>query len=485
MRMRRWLAGIVAGALVLPAAAAEDMATMNDVSRAWDRYAALSSQDNAEAADLLATSSEDHFAFLRDLALYASPGQLRRLPSLDRVLVYLLRATQAGEVLQAMDGRAVAALCFTRGWIGVEPASEDAPILALSNVTVVGDEAVGEIGSPTETQFQFGPILAREDGRWRYRYESMVMDASTLMDQSFRQAGIGDVQAMEMSISTMLESEAPALATLDRAPLDDAAIRTRLNEDWPDYMHSYRLRVQAMRQKAADGDLLAQFGVGSLLYSGAMPQLAPKDEAEGLAWLEKASEGGHAQAAWVASNAIPQRGKFSEASLARALPHLQRAAAHGREPMALLGMANYYFEGVAGLPRDCRQAADWATRAEEAGAKQARNERVWIWATCPVAGQRDPAQALELAQFMIRRKDELNWHELDTVASALAANRDFEQAVPFQLLALEKLAADTELTEDKRAGTRKRMTARLSRYRNGNDYVLDYRAIDEIRAGRM
>lgn len=473
------------GGMAVPAWSAQDMAAMNEVSRAWDRYAALSSQDKAEAVDLLAASSHGHFAFLRDVALYASPEQVRRLPSLDRVLVYLLRATQADEVLQGMDGRAVATLCITEGWVGVEPASEGEPLLALSNVTVIGDEAVGEIGTPTETQFQFGPILVREDGRWQYRYESMVMDASTVMNQSFKQAGIDDVQAMEISISAMLDADAPALATLDRAPLDDAATRTRLNEDWPDYTASFRSRIQAVRRKATDGDSLAQFGLGTLLYSGALPQLAKKDEAEGLAWLEKASEGGHAQAAWLASTAISQQGKFSEESLVRALPHLQRAAAHGHEPMALLGMANYYFEGVAGLPRDCRQAADWAARAEEAGAKQARNERVWIWATCPVADQRDPAKALELAQYMIRRKNELDWHELDTVASAFAANRDFAQAVQFQTLALEKLAADADVADGRRASTKKRMDARLRRYRNDKDYVLDYRAIDEIRAGRM
>jgi hypothetical protein len=164
MRMRRWLAGMLAGALVLPAAA-QDMATMNEVSRAWDRYAALSSQDKVEAVDLLSDSSLTHAGFLRDMALYASPDQLRRLPVLDRVVVYLLRATQAEAALQAMDDRAVATLCVSRGWINTRPPQPDAAIPSLSHVTVVGDQAIGELAPPTETQFQFGPAFVREDGQ--------------------------------------------------------------------------------------------------------------------------------------------------------------------------------------------------------------------------------------------------------------------------------------------------------------------------------
>ena len=92
---------------------------------------------------------------------------------------------------------------------------------------------------------------------------------------------------------------------------------------------------------------------------------------------------------------------------------------------------------------------------------------------------------MELAQFMIQRRDELDWHELDTVAAALAAHGDFARATQFQTLALEKMAADEDLSKDRRAAARKRMSARLGKYRNDRDYVLDYRAIDEMRAGRL
>ncbi len=485
MRVRGWLTGWLAGWVVVPAMAAQGPAALNEVSQAWDRYAELSSQEKPESVDLLAASSLVHFGFLRDMALYASPEQLRRLPSGDRFVVYLLRATQPPDALKAMDDRAVATLCMVEGWSGVQSAGEGQPLLALSNVTVIDDLAVGEVAPPTESQFQFGPVLVREGGQWRYRYESMMPDVSAFMDQAFRQSGMGEVRSMELALATMLEGEPPRLALLDRTPLDEAARRTRLNEAWPDYAAPLRWRLRAVRSKAEAGDAFAQFVFGALQYGGGMPQMVPKDTAEGLAWLEKASEGGHGQAAWLASVAITETGGFSEDAMQRALPHLVRAAALGTEPQALLTMAQYHHDGLAGMARDCRRAEEWAARAEEAGAKQARNERVWILATCPVPGQRDTARALELAQFMIQRRDELEWHELDTVAAALAASGDFAKATQFQTLAIEKMLADEELSRDLRGPTRKRMGARLGKYRNGRDYVLDYRAIDEMRAGRL
>ena len=86
---------------------------------------------------------------------------------------------------------------------------------------------------------------------------------------------------------------------------------------------------------------------------------------------------------------------------------------------------------------------------------------------------------------MIDREDTLKWHELDTVAAALAANRDFPQAVRFQQLAVTKMGADPEYTGRDRTATLKRMKARLNRYRAGRDYVLDYRMIDELRTGKQ
>lgn len=474
--MGLWLALWAAPAL----AAGDDLAEINAVSRAWDRYAQLVNANKPESADLLATSSFAHFAFLRDAALYASAEQLRRLPSDDRVKVYLLRAGQDEAALKQLDGVAVARLFASKGWIAVRSDEENGPV-SLTHVTVSGDHAVSEIGPPTETNFQFGPDFVREKDGWKYRLESSALDASGAFDQAAAKAGVTNTQMTEFVLGRILQADPPRLAVLDRAPVDDAAARIRLNEQWPDYDTVFRFRVEALQRKAEADDSLAQLAIGSMMLDDESKYMA-HDPKKALEWLERASNNGNARAAmFTASLLMQDPAQFGDAHYRRMLPHLQRAA-NASNGMAMVELSHFYVEGLAGLPRDCKQAADWQARAEEAGIEHARNEQVWTLATCPIPTQRDPARALELAQFMIERKDKLSSGELDTVAAAFAANGKFDQAVAYQTEAVAK--APEEFTDRKtRAATIKRMKGRLADYRKGRDYVLDYSMYEEAKAG--
>lgn len=473
--MGLWLALWAAPAL----AAGDDLAEMNAVSRAWDRYAELVNANKPESADLLAASSFTHFTFLRDAALYASADQLRRLPSDDRIKAYLLRATQDEAALKKMDGVALARLFASKGWISVRSDEEDGPV-SLTHVTISGDHAVSELGPPTESNFQFGPDFVREKDGWKYRLESSALAASAAFDQSATNAGVTSTQMTEFVLGRILEAEPPRLAVLDRAPVDDAAARIRLNEQWPDYDSVFRFRVEALWRKAEAEDGLAQLALGSMMLDE-NPQYVQRDPKQALEWLERASNNGNTRAAMYTAGLLMQDpSQFGDALYRRVLPHLQRAA-NASNGMAMVELSHFYAEGLAGLPQDCRQAADWQARAEEAGVEHARNEQVWTLATCPVPGQRDPARALELARFMIERKDKLSSGELDTVAAAFAANGKFEQAVAYQTEAVAK--APEEYTDRKAlAATLKRMKGRLSDYRKGRDYVLDYSMYEQAKA---
>jgi len=475
--MGLWLALWAAPAL----AAGDDLAEMNAVSRAWDRYAELVNANKPESTDLLAASSFTHFTFLRDAALYASADQLRRLPSDDRIKAYLLRATQDEAALKKMDGVAVARLFASKGWISVRSDEQEGPV-SLTHVTITGDHAVSELGPPTENNFQFGPDFVREKDGWKYRLESSALAASAAFDQSATNAGVSATQMTEFVLGRILEAEPPRLAVLDRAPVDDAAARIRLNEQWPDYDSVFRFRVEALWRKAEAEDGLAQLALGSMMLDE-NPQYVQRDPKQALEWLERASNNGNTRAAMYTVGLLMQdASQFGDALYRRALPHVQRAA-NASNGMAMLELSRFYVEGLAGLPRDCRQAADWQARAEEAGIEHARNEQVWTLATCPIPGQRDPARALELAKFMMERKDKLSASELDTVAAALAANRRFDEAVAYQNEAIEKVPA--EITDRKaQAATVKRMRQRLGDYRKGKDYVLDYNLYDEAKEGK-
>jgi len=472
------LAALLWVLLATPALAANENREMNAVSRAWDAYAVASSNDNPDAVAYLSQTSLAHFAFLRDSALFASTEQLRRMPLSDRVLVYALRASGDAASLQSLDGTAVARLCTRSGWCGVARVEEGESLAALAHVTLLdANRAVGEFAPPTGTQFMFGPELVREQGQWKVVPESLAADESAQIEQQIKRSGMTENQMLQLLISSVMgEANAPALVTLERPLLDDADARTRLNETWPRYRDTYKSRVQALARKSEQGDTFAQFMFGSMLVSGSFEEAAPTDKPRGWKLLEQASEGGNSTAAWyMFGHMMSDRARFSDAYLRQALTHLQRAADAGNgQAMAALG--SFYLEGLGGLPRDCVQAADWQARAEESGVESARNDRVWTLATCPIAAQRNPARALQLADYMVSNRDSLRAAQLDTVAAAYAANRNFTEAARFQQLALDKLASDSDGAADAKgvATTRKRMQARLSGYQGGKDYVLDY-----------
>ncbi|HEY5971622.1 MAG TPA: hypothetical protein VIT22_06545 [Pseudoxanthomonas sp.] len=484
--MRTWI--LLATLLALPAWAADEGKEMNAVSKAWDRYALSSSQNKPDSVAMLARSSLAHYAFLRDSALYGSAEQLRRLPIPDRVLVYSLRATQGEAELKALDGAGVARLCTVEGWCGIAERNDGEALPGLTHVTLIGtDGAIGELAPPTGTQFVFGPEFVREDGEWKVMPESMTADESSGIDLQVKRSGMAENDMLQLLLGRFLGGKraAPALVTLERPLTDDASARARLNEQWPDYGATYRTRVKALGVKSDEGDTFAQYALGSLLVAGNLPQVAPKDEPRGWKLLEQASDGGNSDAAWlVFEHLMSDKEKYSEAQLQRATTHLQRAASAANPP-AMAAMGSFYFEGAGGLQRDCRQAADWQARAEEAGVEHARNEQVWTWATCPIAEQRDPAKAMRLADYMVSKKETLGASELDTVAAAYAASKRFTEAATFQQLALDKLASGETDGIDKKAvaATRKRMQARLRGYQSGQDYVQDYNTFAEIMAG--
>lgn len=457
------------------ATAVDEPAMANAASTAWSKYATVSSQADASAAALIAASGLQHYAFLRDAALVASAEQIRRIPISDRVIVYALRATKRESELRALDGAGIARFCLAEGWCGIAAPNEGRKLPTLTHVTLITpDHAIGELGPPTGTQFQFGPELKLEQGGWKVATESTTWSDSLAIQQQIQRAGMSENEMLEFLLAEFLgkKHDIPPLAILDRPLVDDGAMRTRLNEGWPDYTSNFRTRIRAMEIKATEGDTLAQFGLGGMYYSGKPDGLITQDRANGLKWLELASDNGHALAAAAAAEALfteerPAKGKApSRTLMARIGRHLKRAA-EGGIPSAMVMWGNHLFNGAGDTPRNCQLAEEWAARGEDAGVKHARNERVWYLAACPIPEQRDAKRALALAAHLMENADSLSGSELDTVAAALAANARFEEAQDYQIRAIAKL-------EEGDAQTRRRMKQRLELYKNRRDWVQDY-----------
>ncbi|UHQ23078.1 sel1 repeat family protein [Lysobacter sp. 5GHs7-4] len=476
--MRGWV--LCLALLAAPAMAADELAEMNAVSQAWDRYAQTSSKDDPVSATLVAPSTLRHYLFLRDAARAASADQMRRIPIADRTLVYALRASQTDAQLTALDGPGIARLCFSRGWCGVVAPDKGESLPALSHVTLIGtDRAVGELGPPTGANYQFGPEFVRADGDWKVMPESLVPDESAGVLEAATQAGMSEEDMAQAILAQLLgdDTEAPALASLGQPLQDDSGLRASLNDRWPNYLAPYKTRQLALERKAEDGDSLAQLGLGAMLYSGQPSAWVVQDKVRGMKLLEQASEGGNATAAFVVLGELLDRSHMTKGKpipaerLIKALPHIRRSAESGQAP-AMGMLSDLYFNGAAGLKRDCRQADEWVARAEDAGAAKARNNRIWNLAVCPIPEQRDPARALALAQRMIEQADTLSGSELDTVAAVYAANGKFDEAVDFQKRAIAKFDADGAAQTSQRARTR------LKAYSARRDWVQDYNALE-------
>ncbi|WP_111265307.1 SEL1-like repeat protein [Marilutibacter maris] len=460
-----------AGAAAEPAPAATT-AAMEAVKQAWEGFRAGHATRNDRIADLVADSTVRHYAFLRDAARFASAEQVDRLPSADRFVVYGLRSMREEVDLAALDGRDTYRLCVRSGLCSALVRHKGITLRPLLRVTLIwSDLAMGELAAPAEDHYRFGPSLVLERGRWRPRPEGFVNELSRLLDKEAGADG-GEAKLMEHLLDHASGTEkrsTPVFSDHKRPLVDDAQARARLDRAWPDYGYRTRVHAAATRTLAGYGEARAQWIYGNLLYSGDQSAQVPHDPQSGLEMLEAASANGHAEAAMdvvrirLATDAVDTAP--TPEAIRDTLPHLQRAAQAGL-PLAMALYGQFHADGTAGLEQNCTTGAQWMARAENAGFEAARNDRIWILATCPIADQRDPAAALALARPMIDRRDELEAAKLDTLAAAFAANEDFRQAVEYQREALTGLD-DVDIPPEER----KKMRARLTLYQSGRAYV--------------
>jgi TPR repeat protein len=475
--------GLSAALLALPAgaaepvgatASAEEQTAVNTIAQVWSRYIGLMERHDPAAADAVADSTVRHYAFLRDVALYASPEQLQRLPAADRLSVYGLRARRDADTLAGWDGRETYRQCVSLNLcdasMSLSPSGAKYPM--LSHVAMIdSDRALGEIKPQTNKRYAFGPGFVRENGQWKVRPERSAAQLSELMDSLSKQAG-SETGMMQFLLVSSLGADytAAPLDTLKQALRDDGAARGRLDAEWPDYAIIREAVLAALARKAEDGEPLAQFIYGHALYSGDPERKVAPDKERGLAMMQRASDAGHLDASVALAQTMLDPGpdqalsSVPVATLRRALPYI-RVGADGGDVWAMTVYAQLLQDGAAGLTRNCTESADWRRKAEEAGLEFARNDRVWVLATCAEPSQRDPKQALALAQPMIKQRATLSSGHLDTIAAVYAANGDFTQAVRFQQLAIKRLEPDVDEPD------RERIRERLSRYQQRHDYT--------------
>jgi hypothetical protein len=185
--------------------------------------------------------------------------------------------------------------------------------------------------------------------------------------------------------------------------------------------------TQLLVDSARDGDAAAEYWVGSQLRSTA----ACHPRADGSVWLAHAAAGGSAGAQLVLASDL-LNGSPSEAQTAQARALLAQAATAD----------NYYV----------------------------RKHVAALLAASPVAGVRDPAAALDIANKLLAGEIQSDPQMFEVAAAAYAARGDFRNAIAQQQAALhqaQRLGWDT-------GG----MAARLAGYRTGKSWQGELVAAD-------
>jgi hypothetical protein len=109
--------------------------------------------------------------------------------------------------------------------------------------------------------------------------------------------------------------------------------------------------------KAQAGDLQAQYQLGrQLLASG--PETYRN---QGLAWIEQAAEGGHAEAQYRLVTYFDRQAGIMRSDPERGVTILKAAAEQNHLP-AMSTLALAYYKGRHGLDRDYRKATEWFER---------------------------------------------------------------------------------------------------------------------------
>jgi TPR repeat protein len=112
-----------------------------------------------------------------------------------------------------------------------------------------------------------------------------------------------------------------------------------------------------LQNKAETGDTQAQYQLGrQLMVSG-----PAKYRKQGLAWIEQAAEGNHAEAQYRLVTYFDRQAGIMRSDPERGVTILQAAAEQNHLP-AMSTLALAYYKGRYGLDRDYRKAAEWFER---------------------------------------------------------------------------------------------------------------------------
>jgi hypothetical protein len=156
---------VVASVGCRPKEADELEAVYNRVYEGFER------RDVNAVVNSVSHASIEEYAIYRDLALNATPEQVKQLEPWFLFDTLVMRARGTRAELEGKDARAVLIHVVEQGWYAPASGPEYAPVI-LKNVKVSGDSAEAEVWHEDGEEISTKACFVLEDGAWKYDYPS-------------------------------------------------------------------------------------------------------------------------------------------------------------------------------------------------------------------------------------------------------------------------------------------------------------------------
>jgi uncharacterized protein len=130
-----------------------------------------------QAVEYLSTNTVKYYEQMKDLALYASRDELKKLSTADMMMAMLLRHRVPTKDLQAMAGKKIIIHAIDRGWIGKSAVER----LSVQSVKVNNNQAIAKVSTSKKAPAANMEFYL-ENGKWKLDLVSILKQTSPALD---------------------------------------------------------------------------------------------------------------------------------------------------------------------------------------------------------------------------------------------------------------------------------------------------------------
>ena len=183
--MKNWYLRLaIAFAIGVGGCSTADEAQM--VRQVFEKYKQAVLSDNGEAAaSFLSQKTIDYYGDMQQLAVCASPQEVRNQSMVNRMQVFLLRWRVPPDVLPQMSELELVTYAVNQGWIG----KSDVVTLDIGDVAVSDSVAFAQVVKNDQSsmmKFQF----LKESGAWKLNLQPLLQVSNVAFKELATQSGI-------------------------------------------------------------------------------------------------------------------------------------------------------------------------------------------------------------------------------------------------------------------------------------------------------